>query len=78
MSFCFISIYVNHSYVKFCEILAYVTHPLMFIVCAAEKALKKKQIGIKMAPHDSATDAVIDILFQNKSKRPPDGCTVAG
>jgi len=50
----------------------------MFTVCAAEKALKKKQIGIKMAPHDSATDAVIDILFQNKSKRAPDGCTVAG
>lgn len=44
----------------------------------AEKALKKKQIGIKMAPRDSATDAVVDIFLQNKSKRPPDGCTVAG
>ena len=31
-----------------------------------------------MAPRDSATDAVIDISLQNKSKRPPDGCTVAG
>lgn len=44
----------------------------------SEKALKKKQIGIKMAPRDSAADAVIDIFLQNKSKRPPDGCTVAG
>jgi len=49
-----------------------------YSLCAAEKALKKKQIGIKMAPHDSVTDAIIDIFLQNKSKRPPDGCTVAG
>lgn len=44
----------------------------------SEKALKKKQIGIKMAPRESATDAVVDIFLQNKSKRPADGCTVAG
>jgi len=44
----------------------------------AERALKKKQIGIKMAPRDSVTDAVVDIFMQNKSKRPPDGSTVAG
>ena len=50
----------------------------VFVVYLAEKALKKKQIGIKMAAHDSATDAVIDIFLQNKSKRAPDGSTVAG
>jgi len=50
----------------------------VFVACSAEKALKKKQIGIKMAARDTTTEAVIDVFLQNKSKRPPDGCTVAG
>jgi len=49
-----------------------------YCLCSAEKALKKKQIGIKMASRDSASEAIVDIVLQNKSKRPPDGYTVAG
>jgi ESCRT-I complex subunit MVB12 len=47
-------------------------------VDSSEKALKKRQIGIKMGARDVTIDAISDIIFQSKSKRAPEGYTLAG
>jgi len=45
---------------------------------SSEKALKKKQLSIKMVPREGATNAICDLLFMSKAKRAPEGYTLAG
>lgn len=44
----------------------------------SEKACRKKAISIKMTNRDTTTDAVTDIILLTKSKRPPEGYSIAG
>lgn len=47
-------------------------------VDTAEKATKKKQIGVKMIPHNMTETAIIELTMLSKTKRSPPGFTLIG
>jgi len=51
---------------------------LIVVNVLAERALKKKNLCIKMVPREGATTAICDLLFMSKAKRAPEGYTLAG
>lgn len=45
---------------------------------SGEKACRKKAISVKMTNRDTTVEAVTDIILLTKSKRPPEGYSLAG
>lgn len=52
--------------------------PILHTEDTREKALRKKQLSVRIVPRVSAVDAVSDLVLLARLKKPPQGYTLAG